>query len=898
MKFLKRLAASVAAGRRERETAEELETHISLLAEENVRRGMGEAAAWRAARLTFGSVEAAREHCREQQRLAWAENLALDLRYALRGFRRNPVFTAVALACFTLGIGANTAVFSLFNAVMLRGLPVEEPSRLVFFEYTKGNRDIGPMRRLSSGYSFSALPYCAYEALRRAKTLDGVFVFVPPGVEGSSLTVTVDGRAAAVDGEMVTGEYFSALGVRPALGRALVDSDLRADAPDVAVVSHGFWTRELNADPGAVGRRMTINGQLFKIAGVAPEGFAGLLRAKADLWVPLRPTASLRPWGSRSKPAQAPFTDNTWWWTTIGARLKPGVTREQARAETEPLFQQAITAGVTKLPTPLPGLELSAAGPVFENYRKRYALSLRILLLTSGLVLLIACSNLAALMAARVRARRKETAIRLSIGASRGRIAAQFLTETLLLSAAGGALGLWLATWLGPALLSLLAGSGRETQMDVSPDWTVLAFTMGLSVGTGVACGLLPAWRAAREDLAPRLKPAGVSSRWLVAAQVALSVVLLYGAGLFLRTLRNLDAQALGFERESLLLFDIDPERSGYQGQAGVALHARLLEAVQAVPGVRAATVSEFVLLSGWSNTSPSATDGPQPKGPNEVHYNRVGPNFFETMGMRLVLGRGVTAADITGSRPVAVVNQKWAEAFFPGQNPVGHRLSLGDERLNPEKAYEIVGLAADAKFERMRETPPRTVFLSYGAKWDRSRRLSYAVRARASVLPAVFEAVRTVDANLPLFNLKTQEQQIEEALGQERLLARVSAFFGGLALLLVAVGIYGTLSFAVTQRTAEIGVRMALGARAGDVVRMVLRESFAVAAAGLACGVPAALGLSRLVEASLYGVKPHDAATLTVVGGVLALIATLSGLAPASRAARIDPLRALRIDG
>ncbi len=409
----------------------------------------------------------------------------------------------------------------------------------------------------------------------------------------------------------------------------------------------------------------------------------------------------------------------------------------------------------------------------------------------------------------------------------------------------------------------------------MTPDGTVLAFAALLSLATGILFGLAPALRATRMDLAPGLKESASSTtphrgaaRLLVASQIAISVVLLFGAGLFVRTLRNLNSQDLGFTRENLLLFEVDPERSGYKGASGIALNGRLLEEVNRLPGVRSASFSQVALLSGWRNTSPTATDGsPLPAGqPNEVYYNRVGPRFFETTSMRILLGRGIELRDMEGGRPAAVVNESWARAFFPGENPVGHRLSVGGDRLRPDQAYQIVGVSEDARYDQIRGAPPRTVFLSYGATWDRSRRLCFALRAAGDPLAlagSVREAIRRIEPNLPVFNMKTQRQQIDEALGQERMLARISAFFGGLALLLVAVGIYGTLSYAVTQRTGEVGIRMALGAGRAEVIWMILKESLMVAGIGLAGGLPAALALSRLAASSLYGVTTYDGMTI-----------------------------------
>jgi len=903
-----RLAGSLSGWRREAQLAAEIESHIQLLTEDNLRRGLSPDDARRAALLTFGGVDLAKERYRDQRGWPALDSVRQDVCYAFRGMRRNPMFTAVAVACLALGIGANTAIFSLFNAVMLRSLPVGDPERLVFFRHSTYRGDLSAVRRLSSGYGQASLPYATYEAFRdHARSLSGVFVFASVGFEGNGLTLGVKGRAVSTDGEMVTGSYFPVLGVSPVLGRAIVDDDLNPGSPNVAVISHAFWSREFNQDPTAIGGSITINGLPFTIVGVAPPAFAGLHGAVPDLWVPLRPTDDLRPWGSRSAAPQAFFSDRKWWWCTIGARLKPGVTRSAALAETGYLFRRSITAGLSDVPSNLPTLALSDASPVFESLRRKFSTPLRILLATAALVLLIACANLAALLIARARSRQKEIGVRLAMGASRARLVRQLLTESVLLALCGGGLGLLFARWGGPLLLGLIAGSSQPTPLNVRPDGAVLAFAAAISVATGILFGLAPALRATRLDLLPQLKEAAASAagrhgagRLLVASQIALSAVLLFGTGLFVRTFRNLDKQDLGFDRDNLLLFEIDPERSGHKGAAGIALHRRLLESIHSLPGVRSATFSQLALLSGWHNSSPTGTDGaPLPPGrPNEVYYNRVGPRFFETMGMRVLLGRGIDWHDIDTTHPAAVVNESWAQAFFPGENPVGHRLSVGGDRLKPDRAYEIVGVTRDAKFDRMRGAPPRTVYVSYGARWDRSRRLCYAIRTAGDPLALaapVREAIRRIDPNLPLFNLKTQSRQIDEALANERMVAHISAFFGILALLLVAVGLYGTLSYAVSRRTAEIGIRMALGAPGSAVLWTILRESLVIAACGLAAGLPAALLLARLVASSLFGVGTYDAATIAAVALLLTAIAVLAGLLPASRASRIDPIQALR---
>jgi len=893
----------------ERNVDREIQHHLEQAEAHYVAQGMSPEEARRRARADFGSVALAKDEIRDARGFGWLADLRQDIRYAFGGMRRNPAFTGIAVACLALGIGANTAIFSLFNAVMLRSLPVSHPEQLVFFGYSRAAGDMSQVRHLSTGISQVSLPYATYEAFRdHGRNLAGVFVYAPVGTGDNGLTADIGGRAFTADGEMVSGSYFAVLGVTPILGRSIVESDLTPGAPGVAVISHKLWLREFAGQSSAIGRSIRVNSSPFTVIGVAPPGFAGLSGAVSDLWLPLVPSPVMRPWGSRSTYMETYFADRGWWWCLIGGRLKPGTTRAEVQGEAEYLFRQSITAGVSDIPADLPELTVSSVSPAFQTVRRTLSTPLGILIVTAALMLLMACVNVAALLVARAKTRQREIGVRLAIGATRARVTRQLLTESILLSAGGGILGLLLAYWGAPTLLSLIAGGRQTTPLDVNPDGVVLSFAAAVSIATGLLFGLAPAIRAAREDLAPQLKDAGRSATqrggWgkaLVGVQIALSVVLLFGAGLFMRTLRNLDGQHLGFERDNLLLFDVDPERSGYTGQRGISLHNQLAERIGQIPGVQSVTYVQEALLSGASNSTPTTTDGPPlPAGrPSDDYYNRVGPGFFDTMGMRVLLGRGIELRDTDGAHPAAVVNESWVRVHFPNENPVGRHLRAGGEAFDPQYAYEIVGVAEDAKYNRMREAPPPTVYLAYGAKWGRTRRMCFVVRsagvAPAALLPSVTEAVHDVDPALPLYNSRTQRQQIEEVMGAEIMLARVSIFFGAMALLLVAIGLYGTLSYEVNRRTGEIGIRMALGARRTTVVWMILRESLVVAGLGLAAGLPAALALSRFTESVLFGVDAYDGVTIAATVLLLSAITAASGFLPANRASQINPIRALR---
>ena len=836
--------------------------------------------------------------------------LIQDLRYALRGMRKSPGFTAVAVVCLALGIGANTAIFTVINAVLIRSLPVSHPERLVLFTYTAKGKN--PYRRTSSGYGNTSLSYATFEALRPGgKTLSGAFAFVPLGFNNQSVTVGAGGEPTLAGGEMVSGGYFPILGVSAVYGRTITDEDLKPGAPNVAVLSFRYWSRQFGGERSAVGRSIAINAQPFTIVGVTPPEFFGVdPQLSPDIWVPMREMTGIYPWGVQPRGDRSMFGDKGWWWCMMMGRLAPGATTGQASAELDVIFHHSITEGSAQpvRPEDLPHLNLAPANRGLDHLRSAYSEPLRILMAAVGLVLLIACANVATLLLARANSRQKEMGMRLAIGATRARLIRQFLTESVLLALGGGALGVLLARWGSQALVLVMSSRGQTIGLDLHPDAAVLAFSAAASTLTGILFGMAPAFRATRVDPAVQLKQGTVAAagrfslaKVLVACQVAFSVILLFGASLFVRTLRQLENQDLGFNRNNLLLFALDPRVNGYKGDRLVARYNEFMDKLRAAPGVRSATASAYALLSGWVNNGPAWTDGtPIPQGRStQLNWNIVGPDFLETMGIRLVLGRGIERRDLQSDRRVAVVNETTARYFFPGENPVGRHFSFGN-RFDAAQAYEIVGVAHDAKFDNMRNEPPRTAYVPYSAVPPLLGKLYFEVRTPGdptAILPAVRQAVRAIDASLPLIDVKTQSDQIAEALSREHMFARLTSFFGSLALLLVSIGVYGTLAYAVTRRTSEIGIRVALGARRGRVLWMVLRESVLVVACGLVLGLPAAFAATRFVASMLFGVKPYDTAAIAATVLILAAAGAAAGLVPAYRASRIDPMRALRYE-
>jgi predicted permease len=903
------------------ERARELEAYLETETDENIARGMSPEEARRAAHLKLGNTTLIREEIYRMNSLGWFETLWQDLRYALRQLRRRPGLTTVILLSLTLGIGANTAVFTLTDAVMFKLLPVKNPQQLVLLGWVRSRGKSFDVS--TSGYGIAdpqgrevraSLAYPLIEQLRaQGDAFSGVFGFVPMGWSKESISVSIDGQASMADGVMVTGGYFSGLGIVPVVGRVITDADVKENAPRVAVLSYGYWTRRFGRAPSAAGKAIFINGVPFTIVGVAPPEFFGVQPGHApDIWIPLVQEARLAPWGNSSVRSGEMWTRPDWWWVVILARLKPGVSQQAALAAAHgPFLESAMAAAKRDLkPAEAPQLVFVPASRGLDTISWQFSEPLRVLTVVVGLVLLIACANIATLLLARATARQREIGVRLTLGASRWRLIRQLLTESVMLSAIGGILGLLLAQWGSRALLLLMSTGDVTLDLGRRPDLTVLGFCAGVSVLTGILFGLAPAIRATRGEVAPTLKGSAsgfamLGSRLhlgkaLVIVQVGLSLLLLVGAGLFVRTLVNVENQNLGFNRHNLLIFAIDPTKSGYQGQRILQICDNVRERLQAVPGVRAVTFSQLALLTGWVNNGPIALEGYQAKSGQdmEVEWDAVGPGFFETMGIRLLLGRPIDRRDTSISPKVAVVNEAMARYFFGEGNPIGRRFSL-DEKLDPDRAFEIVGVVENAKYADLR-TDPRMLYIPNAQEGRGLGRMYFEVRTAGD--PSAFvgpirSAVREVDASLALEGVKTQTQQIAEAATQERMFAELCSLFSLLALGLAAIGLYGLMAYSVGRRTNEIGIRMALGAQPRQVFFMVLRQSVGLVAVGVVAGLLAAMAATRLIASQLYGLKPTDPLTLGFATFFMLAVAALAAYLPARRATQVDPMVALRYE-
>ncbi len=897
----------------DQELDDELRDHLERKTEEYVAQGMTQEEAHRRARLELGGIEQTKEKCRDARRVNWIQDLAQDLRYGLRMLHKSPGFTTVAVLTLALGIGANTSIFSLLNAVMLKSIPVSHPEQLVILRWSAHSR---PKNLGTSSYGDclwvpGAIQSCSFSfpmykaLLAHTDTFSSVLAMAG----ADQLDLSGNGPASMVGGELVSGNYFETLGVSSALGRTIQPSDDRPDAPPVVVLSYGYWQRAFGGAADVIGRTVRLNTSPFTIVGVIDPQFTRLTPGKShSLWIPLSQAGSLRPsWNDQRRQ----MDDATNWWLAIIGRLKPEISLAQAQAATNLVFRNELLHGANPLFKEAndPQVALLPAQKGLVGIRQYYDQPIYILSAAVGIVLVIVCANLAALLLARATAREKEMAVRLALGAGKGRIIQQLLTESLLLSFAGAALGILFADWSAQALAAFISRNAYSTLfIDTRPDARVLGFAVVITLLTGILFGLAPAFRGSRINVGPALKDssgglAGAAKATgrriglgscLVVAQVALSVVVLVGAGLLVRTLTNLRKVNPGFDTHNVLLFGINPTLAGYKVERSQTLYRALQARLTSVPGVLSASYSSDTLLSNGLWTSGVHIEG-QPKDSTvETDMLAVGPEFFETMRLPLVSGRTFAAGDLQSPRAVAIVNQTFAQRFLEGKNPLG--IHLGGTTLSGNKVErEIVGVVADAKYDDLRKSVEPTAYVPL-----QEGEAHFAIRASIqaeALIPAVRQVVASFDDNLPLFDVRTQTETIDRALFNERLVARLSSLFGLLALILACVGLYGLLSYEVAHRTREIGIRTALGAQRREIFRLVLTQGLTLTIVGSIVGVTAAIGVTRYLGSLLYGVAATDPVTFVTIVSTLVAVALLASYIPSRRATRVDPMVALRYE-
>jgi putative ABC transport system permease protein len=881
----------------EREMQDEMRIHLDLYQADLRRRGLSEEDARRRAFAEFGSVEGRKEECREAVGLRLFDELRGDIGYAVRLLRRSPAFTVVALLSLGLGIGANTAIFSLIDTVLIKTLPVEDPQRLFFVDNSGGK----------SGGS-SGPPYPCFERLRdHNRFLSGIAAF-----SERRFKVSIDGVPERVRGQYASGSYFDVLGVRAMHGRLLTpadDAEPGRGGPDgaVAVISDAFWTRRFGRDPSVLGKNVQVGTQWVTIVGVAPPGFFGLqVGMPVDITIPMMLADGLQ-----SKQS---------WWLSVIARLAPGATVEQARADLETLWDTYLTeVGMPRERRGyFSGVVLVPAARGANELRRNYSEPLLIVMGIVGVVLLIGCANVANLLLARASARQNEMAVRLAIGASRGRLVRQLLTEGVVLVSLGAAAGLVFAQWGASFLVAVLAGPAGRVILEPHFDLRVLGFTAGVSIVTALLFSLAPALRAthvgaAKPGSAVRSTPQNRLGRALVVVQVMLAVLLLCGGALFVRTLHNLNTVASGFDRDGILTMQVEATVPGRTVPPKTpaefrAEHARLgaiwrgfVERVHQVPGVSSAAVAAGMSpLSGRIRGVKIAIDGPTP-GPEKdrgIRINQVTDRYFETVGIRLLAGRSFTPRDQSGSLRVAILNETASRAFFGTESPLGRNVSFPGQRV--QDPFEIVGIVADARYQDLRTPDKPMVYVPLEQAIDPITGVDVFVRGAGDVMRLVPSIRASVAETVPggfVAGIGTIEQQVNMSLVRERMLALLSTFFAALALLLACIGLYGVMAYRVVRRTREIGIRIAIGARQRSVVWMMVRETLLLVAIGAALGTLVSLGVNDLIAAQLFGVTPRDPAAILVALSVLGCVTLIAGYVPARHASRIDPVKALRAE-
>ena len=901
----------------EAEMEAELEHHLENLTADRIRAGQTPAEAARNARIALGSTVTTREGMRASLGLRRWDELWADLRYGARVLRKSPGFTAIAATSLALAIGANTTIFSVAKQLLYERLNVPNAANLRLLGWT-GTRDHVAVHHVwgdwdplpGSRVASTSFSYPAFQQLRaQNRVLDDLFAF-----KRMTMIATIHEDGQTVRAEMVSGNYFSALGVRPQLGRTIeaVDDAVPGQGA-VAVLGDGMWERVYGRSPAALGQTVKLNDISFTIVGIAPKGFTGARDAQIaeDFFIPL----SMQPLALPRNGSASLFVDPTRWWINVMGRARAGGNDTAARAALDGQLA-AIVRGTmpVRKGEDLPRLDLRDGSRGLFEEEKEYTRPMAVLMTLVGLVLLLACANIANLMLARGAQREREMSVRLALGAGRVRILRQMLVESLLLAALGGAGGVVIGYFARNAIPRMTENAWERTDFHIHFDWKVFAFTAGITILTGLLFGLAPAWAAARAELnhgpnemslAATRRRKGAGGKLLVAIQIALSTLLVIGAGLFLRTLAGLSSVEVGFKSDHLLLSEIDPPRGRYPAGKDVALNQRLEQAFAAVPGVESVSPAMDAFVSNNLDATDFLPEGEKLGAlkHQEEDYNVVGNQFFSTLKIPILAGRAFGPQDTANSPRVAVINESLARTRFHDQNPIGKRFVTdphdadGSGGLLGHNSIEIVGICGDTRYVDMRSAPPPQFFLPY-VQQPSVGGMIYEIRTAMepeAIVPALRQVVRKVDPDLAMLHVRTQDQQIQATLQQESTFVTLTSGFGLLALVLASVGIYGIMAYSVANRRNEIGIRLALGAQPGLVRIMILRESTWLAAAGIIAGLVAALCLTRLVKSMLYGIQPYDPTTLA--GGVLILlvVALAASWIPAQRAASVQPMEALR---
>jgi predicted permease len=929
----------------------DIQNHIEIETQDNIARGMSAEEARYAAARKFGNVTRVVEDTREVWAIAWLDHLMQDLRFAFRGIRKSPLFATIVVLTLALGIGANTAIFTIIDSVMLRSIPVSDPQHLVVFSWKAhkdpdlsghssfGDCDDRPGQSVRMDCSLS-VPFSQSLRARASEAFSELAAFCGP----LPVNLSGNGQAALTRGTYVSGDFFSTLGVPMFLGRTLGATDDDPAAPAVIVLDYSYWRRAFASDRNVIARSVRLNNTSATIVGVTDPHFTNLTPGKVqDFYMPMSLVVRIRSeWWATGERLYQPDS----FWVVILGRLRPGVSMGQAQAAATTVFRNDLIHGAKPLfqDADEPTIQLTPAPQALRGESSEIAPMLYLLMVAVGIVLLIACANVAGLMLARSARRQKEMALRIAIGASPGRIVRQLLTESVLLSVLGGALGVLLAVWGVRAITHFIADAAFDSSFPyiIDLNWHVLAFTVATTFVTGILFGLAPARRCGRVEVNPALKesPSSASkrstARWLrlgdvlVVAQVALSIVVAVGAGLLVRSLQNLRALDTGFQTENLLVFGINPPLAGYTDAQSPQLYRSLQERLSAIPGVTSVSYSGAALISGNQSGTDIHLDG-APSGTNpEVDVMTIGLEYFSTMKIPLLTGRIFTALDfvsaakteaalsaarksvdearkagaklpivyseLTNSAATPVlINRAFAQKYFANQNPIGKHFGPSDHHpeVSDQPGYSVIGVVGDAKYSGLRREIKPAMYQPLLA--DSAH---FALRTAVdptTIVPAAREAVYAADRNLPIFELSTQSDLIDRMLFEERLMTRASSFFGVLTIALACFGLYGLLSYEVAWRTRELGIRMALGAQSRDILRLVIKQVIAIVAIGLAAGVAAALGLTRFMSEMLYNVHPNDPATIVGVALLLAIVALIACYLPARRAIHTDPIIALR---